>query len=857
MVNFTVEQIRAMMDRKDFIRNISVIAHVDHGKSTLTDSLIGKAGIIAEARQGEARFMDTRDDEQARSITIKATSVSLYYEREEKLDPSAITDDDQKTHSVPYLINLIDSPGHVDFSSEVTAALRVTDGALVVVDCIEGVCVQTETVLRQAISERIRPILFLNKLDRIFLELSPTLEECYKNFRNSVESVNVICQTYRDEKLGPCEVYPQEGTVGFGSGLHAWGFTLGVFADMYCSKFGLKPEKMMTKLWDNNFYDPKSKKWVKKNADQTLMRGFSQFVLNPIKIVFDTIMSEQKAIYQPIIDALKLKFTRKDMDKASNRNKDFLKLVMRTWLPAGNTLFDMIADHLPSPVIAQAYRVENLYTGPLDSPEAEAVRTCDASGPMSMYVSKLVPTSEKGRFICFGRVFSGTVKTGQEIRIMGPNYEYGNKKRDLFIKKIQRTLLMMGRYVEQIADCPAGNVCGLVGIDQYLLKSGTVSDSEEFYPFHTMKFSVAAVVQIAVEPKNAADLPKLVEGLKRLSKSDPLVKCSMSKSGQHIIAGAGELHLEICLKDLREDYLKGADIRVSEPIVSFAETVTGETGDGDGFPKICVAKSPNKHNRIFMCAEPLSEAFVKAFDDGEIKLPNSSEMKAFGRQLSIAYDWDVNSARKIWTFGCPPDAEANCVVDTTRGVQFLSEIKDHVVGAFMQTTTGGVLCDEVLRGCRFNITDVKLHADAIHRGAGQIMPCARKVFFACMIASAPRLMEPMYLVDITVPKAAHSGVFNTLSQKRGEIEKIEDRIGTPLSQIQAYLPVIESFGFTELLRKNTGGQAFPQMKFSHWKVVSGDPFREASNGYVQLMDIRKRKGMKESLPVFADYYDRI
>lgn len=724
------------------------------------------------------------------------------------------------------------------------------------VDCIEGVCVQTETVLRQAIAERIRPVLFLNKLDRIFLELSPTLDECYKNFRNSIESVNVICQTYKDEKLGNVEVLPQEGKVGFGSGLHAWGFTLRDFAKMYSSKFGLSIEKMMKKLWGENYWNPKEKKWIKKNATGTLLRGFEQFILKPIKILFDTIMSEQKDIYQPIVDALQLKFTKKDLDKAATRQKDYLKLVMRTWIPAGDALLDMIAEHLPSPATAQAYRVENLYSGPLDSEEANAVKNCDSKGPMSMYVSKMVPTAEKGRFIAFGRVFSGTIKTGQEIRIMGPDFEMG-KKKDLFIKKVQRTLLMMGRYVEQIADCPAGNVCGLVGIDQYLLKSGTLTTSATMHPFVTMKFSVAAVVQVAVEPKNAADLPKLVEGLKRLAKSDPLVKCSTSKSGQHIIAGAGELHLEICLKDLREDYMKGADVRVSEPVVSFGETIESITGYDEKHPKICVSKSPNKHNRLYVYAEPLEEKFVTAVDEGEIKLVSSSEMKAFGRRLADDYGWDIGAARKIWTFGCPPDAEANCVVDTTKGVQFLNEIKDHVVGAFMQVTTGGVLCDEVMRGIRYNITDVKLHADAIHRGAGQIMPCAKKVFYACQIASSPKLLEPMYLVDITVPQSAHSGVFNTLNTKRGEIEKIEDRVGTPLSQIQAYLPVLESFGFTELLRKNTGGQAFPQMKFSHWKIVSGDPFTEGSPAYKILMDTRKRKGLKVALPVFNDYYDKV
>jgi len=839
MVNFSVEQIRDMMERHDNIRNISVIAHVDHGKSTLTDSLISKAGIIADAKAGESRFMDTRGDEQERSITIKATCVSLFYRRQEEAG------------EVPYLINLIDSPGHVDFSSEVTAALRVTDGALVVVDCIEGVCVQTETVLRQGINERIKPVLFLNKLDRVFLELQAPLEEAYQTFRNSVESVNVIVATYKDEKLGDIEVYPELGNVGFGSGLHAWGFTLNDFANCYASKFGMTMEKFRKKLWGDNFWDPKQGKWVKKNNDKKLQRGFCQFVLAPLKTLVDAIMNDKEDIYWPAIDALCIKLTK---DERALRRKQLMKTTLRKWIPAGDALFSMIVDHLPSPATAQAYRVENLYSGPLDDNTAKAIRTCDQKADLAMYVSKMVPTSEKGRFIAFGRVFAGTVKTGQTVRIMGPDYEVG-KKRDLYVKKIQRTVLMMGKYTEQISDCPAGNLIGLMGVDQYLLKTGTICTAEDSHPFNTMKFSVAAVVRVAVEPKNAQDLPKLVEGLKRLSKSDPLVLCTTDKSGQHIIAGAGELHLEICLKDLREEYMKGAGITVGNPVVSFAETVGARTGDDGEHPATCVAKSPNKHNRLYMYAEPLDLELCKLIEDDEIKMQDDNKLRA--RRLANEFKWDVNEARKIWTFGCPPDAKANILVDASKGVQFLHEIKDHCVSAFMNATGGGVLADETMRGIRFNIVDVTLHADTIHRGAGQIMPAARRVYFACQIASTPQMMEPMYLVDITVPQVAHSGVYSTLNARRGIIDKIEDRVGTPLTQIQAFLPVKESFGFTETLRKNTGGQAFPQMKFSHWQHVTGDPYNEGSACNEIILSTRKRKGMKSVIPAFGDYYDKI
>merc|ERR1711970_1375204 len=383
MVNFTVDEIRGIMDKKENIRNMSVIAHVDHGKSTLTDSLVSKAGIIAASKAGETRATDTRKDEQDRCITIKSTAISMFFDMDAK-DLEFIKQDRAKkpdgSLETGFLINLIDSPGHVDFSSEVTAALRVTDGALVVVDCVSGVCVQTEL----------------------------------------------------------------------------------------------------------------------------------------------------------------------------------------------------------------------LYEGPHDDAAPMGIKNCDPEAPLMMYVSKMVPTSDKGRFYAFGRVFSGKVATGQKARIMGPNFVPGQKT-DLYEKSIQRTILMMGGRVEAIEDVPAGNICGLVGVDQFLVKTGTISTFKEAHNMKVMKFSVSPVVRVAVEPKNPADLPKLVEGLKRLAKSDPMVQCMIEESGEHIIAGAGELHLEICLKDLEEDHAC-IPLKKSDPVVSYRETVSEESN------QMCLSKSPNKHNRLFMKA---------------------------------------------------------------------------------------------------------------------------------------------------------------------------------------------------------------------------------------------------------------
>jgi len=858
MVNFTVEEIRGLMDVTDNIRNISVIAHVDHGKSTLTDSLIGRAGIIAKAKAGDTRFMDTREDEQLRTITIKATAVSLYFAmeldedgnrrpvpEEKKLEKDAIS----TGKAIPFLINLIDSPGHVDFSSEVTAALRVTDGALVVVDCVEGVCVQTETVLRQAIAERIRPILFVNKLDRIFLELHMDHEQAFQTFQRAIESVNVVIATYRDELLGDVQVYPAKGTVGFGSGLQGWGFTIERFAIAYHKKFGIDKNKMMEKLWGDNFFDQSKKKWTSKQFTEDgkkLERGFVQYILNPVEALFSAVMNDKKDVYTKMLDKLSVQIPK---DAKDLNLKPLLKRIMQEWLPAGDALLEMIVNHLPSPKVAQRYRVENLYSGPMDDECAKAVRNCDKSGPLMMYVSKMVPTSEKGRFYAFGRVFSGTIAGGLTVRIQGPDYVPG-KKTDLFVKKIQRTVLMMGRYTEQLVDCPCGNIVGLVGVDSYLMKSGTISTHEDAHNFVTMKYSVAPVVRVAVDVCNASDLPKLMEGLKRLSKSDPLVQCFTSPgTGEHIVAGAGELHLEICIKDLREDFMKGAPIKLGQPIVSFCETVTDKSSI------TCVSKSPNKHNRLYMTAEPLSDDLCKKLEKNEINMEMEAKVRA--RVLADDFKWDITDARKIWCFGCPPDGIANALVDTTKGVQYLNEIKDSCIGGFQQVSNEGIFCGESLRGCRFNIQDVVLHADAIHRGASQIMPPLKRCLYACMIKASPSLLEPVYECQITVPNNCISGVYSTLNARRGVIESKEDRLGTPLCIVKSYLPVLESFGFAQLLRQNTSGQAFPQMIFSHWQVVPGDMFDDASQAHSIIMGVRERKGLKKEMPDFNEYYDKI
>lgn len=862
---------------------MSVIAHVDHGKSTLTDSLVCKAGIISARNAGTARYTDTRADEQERGITIKSTGISMYFEYDmsagevlSKADVSTKVDtdtteiadkgDDIDISGNSYLINLIDSPGHVDFSSEVTAALRVTDGALVVVDAIEGVAVQTGTVLRQAMAERVKPSLMVNKVDRALLELQLTGEEIYQNMRMAIENVNVIIESYRfgDKDW---QVDPTKGTVAFGSGLHQWGFTLKNFAKFYAEKFKTTEDKMAEKLWGDWCFvtDAGGKsKWVSSTSvnsnngvdkDTGAKRAFIAFIMDPIMNMFQAVMNNElnkKGVPKAFNMATQVGVTLTEEERKTLTGKPLLKRIMQKWIPAAEAVLEMVVVHLPSPATAAKYRAETLYDGPVDDEACTAIRNCDTSetAPTMMYVSKMIPGADN-RFTAFGRVFSGKVSTGQKVRILGPNYEPG-KKTDLFQKAIQRVVIMMGRYTETVADIPAGNTCGLIGVDQFIVKSGTITNLESACCIKTMKFAVSPVVRVAVAVKNSGDLPKLVEGLKKLSKSDPMVKCETTEAGEHIIAGCGELHLEICLKDLQEDFMKGAVLNVTPPVVTYMETVTKESSE-------VLSKSANKHNRLFCTIEPLNEEICHMFDEGDVK-PGMDAKERAKILREPPFQWDeASTPQKIWCFG-DDGIGPNCVSERTVGVAYLNEIKDSVVGGFKWACNEGPTCEEAVRGMKLWVNDVVLHADAIHRGMGQISPVSRRVTYAGMFQAAPALLEPMFLVNITCPSNITGSIYNVLSMRRGTVFDEGAGLAGGVANMKAYLPVAESFGFSKSLAEATSGAAFSQLQFDHWQAVEGGDmdFRDETTKLGKtIRAIRERKGLVPEVPPLDRYLDRL
>jgi elongation factor 2 len=883
MVNFTAEQMRAIMDYKFNIRNMSVIAHVDHGKSTLTDSLVCKAGIISARHAGTARYTDTRQDEQERGITIKSTGISMFFEYDmsagavvkndtpaegeapaEAAAEGVVASTDVRINDKSFLINLIDSPGHVDFSSEVTAALRVTDGALVVVDCVEGVAVQTGTVLRQAMSERVKPVLMVNKVDRALLELQLNGEEIYQNMVRAIENVNIIIESYKFGEMD-WQVNPIAGTVAFGSGLHQWGFTLKIFATYYAAKFNTTPDKLQQKLWGDWVFatvDGKSK-WISSTSvntnrgvdrDTGSKRAFVAFIMDPIIAMFQAVMNNEvtkKGIPKAHNMAEAVGVTLPEEIKKTLTGKPLLKYIMQKWIPAAEAILEMIVVHLPSPAAAQGYRVESLYDGPLDDEAAQAIRTCDTSetAPLMMYVSKMIPSGDN-RFTAFGRVFSGKIATGQKVRILGPNYVPG-KKTDLYVKSIQRVVIMMGRYTETVADIPAGNTCGLVGVDAYLVKSGTITTCETACCIKTMKFAVSPVVRVAVSVKNSADLPKLVEGLKKLSKSDPMVRCETTEAGEHIIAGCGELHLEICLKDLAEDFMKGAPIHTSDPVVTYMECITTES------PEV-LAKSANKHNRLFCTALPLNEEVQQLFDD-EVLTPGmdpKERSKILREHPALGWE-EASTPQKIWCFG-HDFIGPNVFCERTVGVAYLTEIKDSVVGGFKWACNEGPMCEERVRGMKVWLNDVTLHADAIHRGMGQISPTSRRVTYAGIYLANPALLEPIFLVNITCPQPLVGTIYNVMSMRRGSVTDEGEGMSGGVANMRAFLPVAESFGFSQALAEATGGAAFSQLMFDHWQLLDGGDFKDPESRLGKVVNaIRVRKGLTPELPPLDRYLDKL
>ena len=706
-----------LMSQTNLIRNIGVIAHIDHGKSTLTDSLVAASGLMSEELAGEQLVMDFYILEQERGITINAANISLVYAYEGK----------------DHLINVIDTPGHVDFGGDVIRAMRAVDGGIIVVDAAEGPMPQTETVIRQALKENCQPVLFINKVDRLINELQLGPEEMQKKLIEVINKVNKLIKAnappqFKEEWM----VNVEQGKVAFGTALYKWAISI--------------PQMKKTGITFKDIYD-----YCKEGKQKEL--------------------SKKIPLYIP--------------------------------------LMEMIITHLPNPKKAQAYRTKEIWKGDLESPVGKGMLTCDGDAPLAMMVTAVTNDKHAGE-VATGRVYSGTLKKGLKVRMVG-------SQKDVVIQQVN---LYMGPDRVSVENVSAGNIAAVVGLkDAYA--GETVGYDEGMTLFESFKSKVEPVITVSVEAKNTKDLPKLVEVLRQITKADPNVRITINQeTGEHLVSGMGELHLEITEYRIQVD--NKVPITTSPPIVVYHETISEES------PSL-LGKSPNKHNHFKMHAEPLEKEMLEKIKDSgiqgrirkkDIEIVSKLQEMGFGQEGS----------KKIWCVH-----NNNLLIDGTRGIQALHEIKELVIEAFEDAMNAGPLASEKCEGVVIRLEDAKLHEDSIHRGPAQVLPAITRTIFACMLSAKPLLMEPKQKLFISIPQDYMGEVGKELNQRRAQIDEINTE--GDQNTVIAVAPVRDLIGFSNAIRGATQGRAIWTAEFFKY-----EPLPPQLQQPVRT-EIRKRKGM--------------
>ncbi|XP_050206413.1 uncharacterized protein LOC126656019 [Mercurialis annua] len=960
------------------VRNICILAHVDHGKTTLADHLIAATGggLLHPKLAGKLRFMDYLDEEQRRAITMKSSSIALHYK--------------------DYAVNLIDSPGHMDFCSEVSTAARLSDGALVLVDAVEGVHIQTHAVLRQAWIEKLTPCLVLNKIDRLICELKLSPMEAYTRLLRIVHEVNGIMSAYKSEKylsdvdsilaggvsgeLG-CEelveedeedtFQPQKGNVAFVCALDGWGFSSSEFAEFYASKLGASSAALQKALWGPRYYNPKSKMIVGKKGLEGGSKArpmFVQFVLEPLWQVYQSVLEPDgnRGLLEKVIKSFNLNVPPREL-----QNKDpkiVLQAVMSRWLPLSDSVLSMVVRCMPDPIAAQSFRISRLLpkrevlnelADPSVVAEANLVRNavenCDSSPEVASvaFVSKMfaVPTKmlpqrgpngeilnnysdENGSgesdecFLAFARIFSGVFYSGQKVFVLSALYDPlkgESMQKHVQEAELQSLYLMMGQGLRPVTCAKAGNVVAIRGLGQHILKSATLSSTRNSWPFSGMTFQVAPTLRVAIEPSDPADMTALMKGLRLLNRADPFVEVTVSSRGEHVLAAAGEVHLERCVKDLKERFAK-VSLEVSPPLVSYKETIEGNTSSGfdnlktlSGISDSVEKTTPNGRCIVRVQVMKLPPALTKVLDEsanilGDIingKLAQSNKgvevqgssiveeenpVEALKKRIMDAVESEVSSwnendmdgsekyrlkwkkfLKRIWALGprqvgpnilftpelkssdssvlisgSPHVSERLGLVDDSNDCDTLANVSSEViqplhmeadslqnslVSGFQLATAAGPLCDEPMWGLAFVVEayvsplteqadESKSNQQSEQYGmfTGQVMATVRDACRAAVLQNQPRLVEAMYFCELNTTTEHLGSMYAVLNRRRARILKEEMQEGSALFTVHAYVPVSESFGFADELRKGTSGAASALLVLSHLEALPEDPF---------------------------------
>jgi elongation factor 2 len=719
-----VQECEKLMDNPEHIRNIAIAAHVDHGKTTLSDNLLAGAGMISDETAGQQLAMDTKEDEQERGITIDAANVSMTHEWEDQ----------------NHLINLIDTPGHVDFGGDVTRAMRAVDGALVVVDAVEGAMPQTETVLRQALREGVKPALFINKVDRLINELQEGPQEMQERLFDVISDVNELIRGMTEEKDYDWTVSVEDGTVAFGSALYKWGVSM--------------PS-----------------------------------------------MQETGISFGDIID----------MEQNDKRQE----LHERT--PLSDVVLDMVAEHFPNPLEAQPRRIPAVWRGDSESDLAKQMREVDDDGDVVFMVTDISMDPHAGE-IATGRLFSGTIKKGQEL------YVSGTAKKN----RVQSVGIFMGGEREDLdRGVPAGNIAAVTGLRDAI--AGSTVSSVEMTPFESIEHISEPVITKSVEATNMDDLPKLIETLQQVAKEDPTIRVEINEdTGEHLISGQGELHLEVITQRIQKN--QGIPVHTGEPIVVYREAPTQGSREVEGV-------SPNRHNKFYISVEPLSEEIVEDIQLGNIAndMPELERREAL-QEAGMDKDTSQNFEHIFGT---------NILIDDTKGIQHLNETMELVVEGMEEALNDGPLAAEPVQGALLRLHDAKLHEDTIHRGPAQVIPAAREAVHRALIDAKVKLFEPIQNVRIDVPSDYMGSASGEIQGRRGRVDDMYQE--GDLMVIEGIAPVEEMIGFSSDVRSATEGRASWNTENAGFRVMSDSLQTD------KIMEIRERKGMKLELSPAIDY----
>jgi len=712
---------RIMKDPKN-IRNIAICAHIDHGKTTFSDNLLAGAGMMSTDLAGSARALDFHEDEQERGITIDSASVSMVhdYKGEEKL------------------INLIDTPGHVDFGGDVTRAMRAVDGAIVLCCASEGIMPQTETVLRQALKERVKPVLFINKVDRLIKELQLTPEQMQERFIKIITEVNKLIRGIAEEEYGDkWQTNVQEGSVAFGSAFHNWALSI-------------------------------------------------------------PFMKEKNITFKEIIEAY------------TSNDGDLIKALAKK-APIHEVILNMVVEHLPNPSFAQNYRIPKIWRGDVESEDGKSLLSCDPNGPLYFCIIKVVVDPQAGE-ISAGRLFSGTLKKGQEV--------YLNRAKQNV--RVQQVFIYNGSKREIVDDVPSGNIIGIAGVKSSPGETITLTPSE---PFEAITHIFDPVVTKAIEATKPSDLPKLIEVLRMVSKEDPTVKIEINEeTGEHLLHGMGELHLEVIENRIKSE--KGVEVKTSPPIVVYRETVSKLGQEAEG-------KSPNKHNKFYFIVEPLEKEIFDAIKQGKIQEGRTKKKDIALRDTLVGFGMDSKIATKVKDI-----YDGNMFIDETKGQVHLQEVIEMILDMFEDVMRSGPLAREPCIGVKVKLMDMKLHEDAIHRGPAQVYPAVREGIRASMSTSAPVLFEPLQINLIEGPVDFMGEISKLVSNKRGQLLDMQQQQATVV--VKAKLPVGEMFGWSNDLRSATGGRGTSSLIDQVFEKLPGE-LQDKITG-----QIRSRKGLTDA-----------